>query len=96
MKATDLHTNQLKKQIIKLQDGKFDIGVKNVIFRSDSKGRAFLQLLNHRRINLIYRSGAKLDDNFMKGYTLNRLKRTYKPTVVQTFGTCEIVDNRGK
>ena len=96
MKITDLHRNQLKKQIVKLEDGKFEIGEKNVIFRSDSKGRAFLQLLNHRRINLIYRSGAKLDDNFMKGYTLNRIKRTYKPTVILFFGTCEIVDKRGK
>lgn len=96
MKVTDLHLNQLKKQITKLEDGNFDVGVKNVIFRSDSKGRAFLPFLNHSRINLIYRSGSKLSDDFMQGYTLNRIKRTFKPTVILFFGTCEIVDKKGK
>ena len=97
MKAVDLHKNSLLKQIKKLNDGNFEIGNKNVIFRSDSKGRAFLTQLSYRnRINLIFRSGAKITDSFMQYSTLNKIRNTHKPIVVLFFGTCEITSKVGK
>ena len=97
MKATELHFNNLKKEIPKLVDGNFKIGFKNVIFRADSKGRCLLPYFtNTSRINLIYRGGSKITDNFMQEYTLNRIKRTPYPIVVPFFGTCELTNKQGK
>lgn len=97
MKAIELHANHLQKQIPRLLAGNFDVGPKNVIFRSDSKGRALMPyFMNTNRINLIFRPGKGIDDNFMQEYTLNRIKRTYKPIVILFFGTCELTDKRGK
>lgn len=97
MKATELHFNNLKKQIPKLVNGNHNTGSKNVIFRSDSKGRCLLPYFtNTRRINLIYRGGSKITDSFMQDYTLNRIKHTPNPIVVLFFGTCELTNKQGK
>ena len=97
MKAIELHINHLKKQIPKLQADNYKIGLKNVIIRSDSKGRSLMPYFtNTNRINLIYRPGKGIDDNFMKEYTLNRIKRTSKPIVILFFATCELTDKKGK
>ena len=96
MKAVDMHTNQLLKQIKKLEDCNFRIGKRNVILRSDSKGRSFLQHLSYNnQINLIFRSGAKITNPFMKG-TLDKIQNTVNPIVVLFFGTCEIAVKLGK
>ena len=95
MKAIELHNNKVKKQIRNLTDRNYVIGNKNVILRSDSKGRSFLPFLNYRnRINLIYRSGASITNNFMHS-TLNKVRQTTKPIVVLFFGTCELTNKRG-
>ena len=100
MKATDLHLNELKKQIWKLEGKYFKTSHRNVIFRSDSKGRSLLPFLTNARVNLIYRSGGSITDNntnsFMQSYTLDRIKRTYKPLVLLLFGTCELTVKNGK
>ena len=100
MKATDLHLNELKKQIWKLEGKYFKISHRNVIFRSDSKGRSLLPFLSNINVNLIYRSGGSITDNntnsFMQSYTLDRIKRTYKPLVLLFFGTCELWVKNGK
>ena len=97
MKATELHFQHIKKQIPWLTKQKCDVGLKNVIIRADSKGRALQPFLNNtKRINLIYRSGSKLSDNFMQEYTLNRIRNTHNPIVILFFGTCELTNKEGK
>ena len=96
MKATELHLKHLENEIPRLLNGNFRVGDKNVIFRSDSKGRSFLPYFTNKRINLVYRSGENINANFMQGYTLNRIRHTNKPIVVLFFGTCEITDKRGR
>lgn len=101
MKTVDLHRNQLKKQIEKLEDKSFEIGHRNVIIRSDSKGRSLMPFFtNTNRINLIYRSGGSITNNrtnsFMQDYTLNRIKTTPNPLVILFFGTCELTVKNGK
>ena len=97
MKAADLHRNSLLHQIKKLEDGKFTIGNKNVIMRSDSKGRAFLRFLSYRnRIDLVYRSGATITNPFLQQNTLNKIRNTINPIVVLFFGTCELTSKIGR
>ena len=96
MKAIELHNNKVKQQIKKLTDCNYEIGNKNVLLRSDSKGRAFLPFLNYRnKINLIYRSGASITNPFMKN-TLIKVNKTANPIVVLFFGTCELTNKQGK
>ena len=97
MKAVDLHRNSLIKQIKKLDEGNLHIDDRNVIMRSDSKGRAFLSKLSYRnRINLVFRSGASITAPFMQAATLNKIRYTNKPIVILFFGTCELTQKSGK
>ena len=96
MKSTEIHKNQLVKQINKLKDCNYEIGKRNVILRSDSKGRAFLPYLSYKnKINLIFRSGAKITNPFM-AKTLHTIRNTKNPIVILFFGTCEITVKLGK
>ena len=97
MKAAELHIKHLRKQIPKQLACNYNIHNRNVILRSDSKGRCLLPYFtNTRKSSLIHRSGAKLNDTFMQDYTVNKIKRTSKPLVILFFGTCEITNKQGK
>lgn len=96
MKSTEIHKNKLLKQIKKLENGKYEVGSRKVILRSDSKGRAFLPYLSYKnRINLIFRSGATIENPFMRK-TLDQIRNTVNPVVILFFGTCEITVKLGK
>lgn len=97
MKATELHFKHLQKQLPKQLSYNYNIHDKNVILRSDSKGRCLLPYFtNSKRFSLIYRSGAKISDNFMQEYTINKIRRTNNPLVILFFGTCELTVKHGK
>ena len=97
MKAVELHIKHLRKQIPKQLARNYNIHNRNVILRSDSKGRCLLPYFtNTRKFSLIYRSGAKINDTFMQDYTVNKIKRTSNPLVILFFGTCEITNKQGK
>lgn len=97
MKTADLHIKHLNKQIPKLIKDKYDIHKKNVIFRSDSKGRCLLPYFtNTNKFSLIYRSGGIIKDTFMQEYTISKIERTKEPLVILFFGTCELTNKNGK
>ena len=97
MKATELHIKHLNKQIPKLLRDNYYIHDKNVILRSDSKGRCLQPFFtNTARLSLIYRSGASIHDTFMQDYTLDKIRRTHKPLVILFFATCELTNKKGK
>ena len=57
MRVTELHKQMLEKQLTKLRNEKYETKRntnRTIIFRSDSKGRAFTPFINHHnRMNLI-------------------------------------------
>ena len=97
MKASELHFKHLQKQLPKQLRYNYNIHTKNVILRSDSKGRCLLPYFNNaNRFSLIYRPGAKINDTFMQDYTISRIRRTKQPLVIIFLGTCELTNKQGK
>ena len=100
MRVAELHQLDLNKQFNKLKAGKYDIKrntYRPIIFRSDSKGRCLLPYLNHHnRIDLVFRGGAKITNDFLKSYTLDRIHTARNPVIILWFGTCELTIKRGK
>lgn len=47
-------------------------------------------------ININYRAGATIENSFLNSFTLNRIKRAYRPIVILWLGTCELTTKRGK
>ena len=100
MRVAELHRLTIKKQIEKLQHGNYENKrntTRPIIFRSDSKGRSLLPFINYRnRMDLIFRGGAKLTDNFLQFYTLRKIANSVRPVVILWFGSCELTVKRGK
>lgn len=100
MRVLDIHQNLLDNQIKKLKSNKYDIKrntKRPIIFRSDSKGRSLLPYTNHfNRLNLVFRGGAKITNDFLQKYTLDTISRASNPIIVLWFGTCELTVKRGK
>lgn len=100
MKAYELHQKTVQNQINNLRYNNY--GTKRntkrpVIFRSDSKGRSLLPHINHfNRINLIFRGGSKITDDFLQFYTLRRIANSINPVVILWFGSCELTVKKGK
>lgn len=100
MRVTDLHRKMLEKQIKKLQKEKYETKrntQRPVILRGDSKCRSLLPFINyHNKINLVFRGGAKINDDFLQRYTLTKISEAQKPLVIIWLGTCELTVKRGK
>ena len=69
-----------------------------MIIRGDSKARHLMAFIHEDPyINLNYRSGATIDNSFLHNtYTLNRIRRAFKPIVIIWLGTCELTTKRGR
>ena len=100
MKATELHRQMLDKQISKLQLLKYDTNrntSRPVLLRADSKGRSLLPYTNYRnKLNLVFRGGATIRNEFLQSYTLNKIARLRNPVVILWFGSCEMTQKNGK
>ena len=100
MRVTELHLKTIKRQIVKLREGKYESKrntTRLVILRGDSKCRALLPHINFlNKIDLIFRGGAKITDDFLQQKTLIRISRAPNPVIILWFGTCELTVKRGK
>lgn len=100
MRAIDLHKTMLEKQISKLQSLKYNVNqntLRPVLLRADSKGRSLLPYINYRnKINLVFRGGATIRNDFLQSYTLDKIAKLLNPVVILWFGSCEMTRKQGK
>lgn len=100
MRVLEVHKKLLDQQIIKLEREKYDVKrntYRPVYIRADSKGRCLLPHINHyNRLNLIYRGGAKISNEFLQTCTLIKIAKERNPVIILWFGTCEMTEKKGR
>ena len=68
-----------------------------MIIRGDSKARHRMAHIHEDPyMNINYRGGSTINNNFLNTYTLQRIKRAFRPIVILWFGTCELTFKNGK
>ena len=98
MTPEELHAKKNLRRIKWLEDQENIGGLRDVIIRGDSKARYLMsQIHEDPYININHRGGATIRNTaFLGNYTLNRIRRSYKPIVIIWLGTCELTVKQGK
>lgn len=98
MTPEELHAKTKIKRINYLENQNNIAGRRDVIIRGDSKARYLMRHVHEDPyININHRGGATIrNETFLGNYTLNRVRRSYKPIVIIWLGMCELTTKRGK
>ena len=97
MRLDEFHAKRTLKRINWLENQNSIAGRRDVIIRGDSKARYLMAHVHEDPyMNINHRGGATIYNTFLGDYTLNRIKRSYKPIVIIWLGTCELTEKRGK
>lgn len=89
-----LHCKKIRKQVVHFNEQlNDDFFGENAILVGDSKLRHLYFEMNSRtHINMTWRSGAKLDHDYLTLIVDRHIQRYAKPTVLLWFGTCEFTE----